>query len=109
MKAQLHLFAGEADYNGQVYDTDRYVVLNDEGFDMCGEHMTLEEAEDYIENKDLFEFVESLPEEVQDVLEPYLNDSNTYESCAELVAKLKPLGYTCDYGLDGQPFDLKKI
>ena len=58
---------------------------------------------------DLFEHYETLPIEVREVLEKHSNDDNTYENCEELIIDLEKVGYTCDYGLDGVPFDLRKI
>lgn len=57
---------------------------------------------------DLFEQVETLPQEVQDVLKKYENGDFTYEDCANLVTELEVVGYTCDYGLDAVPFNLRK-
>ena len=58
---------------------------------------------------DLFEHYETLPIEVREVLEKHNNDDNTYENCRKLVEDLEKVGYTCDYYLDGIPYDLKKI
>jgi len=58
---------------------------------------------------DLFEHYETLPQEVQDVIMKHCNGDNSYEICRALIADLEPLGYTCDYGLSGEPYDLKKI
>lgn len=58
---------------------------------------------------DLFEDIESLPQEVQDVITKYEEMDNTYENCRALVADLKVVGYTCDYGLDAIPYELKKL
>lgn len=56
---------------------------------------------------DLFETPELLPLEIQNLLE--LFTVQTYETCAELLIKLIPLGYTFDYGLDAVPYNLRKI
>lgn len=58
---------------------------------------------------DLFEHYETLPKEVQAILDKYCMGENTYENCDKLIAELKPLGYTCDYGLDGEPHGLRKL
>jgi hypothetical protein len=44
MSYQLFLYAGEPDCFGQTWPTDRYIVLDDNGFDMLGEHVPLDEA-----------------------------------------------------------------
>ena len=41
---QLHLEKGDEDWDGKVYDEDRYVILDSSGYDAMGEHMTLENA-----------------------------------------------------------------
>lgn len=58
---------------------------------------------------DLFENPEALPQEVQDVLMEFCDGENSYDQCRALIDALEPLGYTCDYGLDAQPYDLRKI
>lgn len=58
--------------------------------------------------KDLFETPEKLPIEVQNVLNKY-GEIETYDQCKAMLKELKPLGYTFDYGLDAQPFDLQKL
>lgn len=57
---------------------------------------------------DLFEQYETLPQEVQDVLEAF-GEVEGYEGCRALIDALEPLGYTCEYGLDACPYNLTKI
>jgi hypothetical protein len=49
------------------------------------------------------------PKEVIDILESYDEMANKYSECERLLTNLKPLGWTFEYGLDGEPFDLKLI
>lgn len=58
---------------------------------------------------DLFETPELLPESVQQVLNQFSEQEQTYENCAALQKALEPLGYTFDYYLDAVPTDLRKI
>lgn len=58
---------------------------------------------------DLFEKVDELPQEVQDIVNKYSTGENNYEICAALVSELEAVGYTCEYGLDAEPHSLKKI
>lgn len=62
---------------------------------------------------DLFEDVASLPTEVQAIVASHELDreygSDLYDSCRNLKKELEAVGYTCDYSLDGVPFDLRKI
>lgn len=59
------------------------------------------------ENTDLFARWNELPAEVQTILNSF--QDNTYAECERLLKTLKPLGYTFQYGLDGEPFNLMKI
>ena len=70
-----------------------------------------QEAEIYdLETKtDLFEDYKKLPQNVKTILDKYSEMDNTYEKCKELIKELENIGYTCDYGLDASPFELKKI
>ena len=58
--------------------------------------------------QDLFETPESLPPQVQAVIEKY-GECETYEDCRKMLKALKPLGYTFDYYVDANPYDLRKI
>jgi len=60
--------------------------------------------------EDLFEkdFSE-LPIEVQEVLSKYAYDEFDYENCGNLVDDLNRVGYTCEYGLDAEPFGLRRL
>ena len=57
---------------------------------------------------DLFEHYETLPQEVQDLILT-ITDEFDYEDCKQMVLSLNDLGYTCEYGLDAEPFNLQKI
>lgn len=59
---------------------------------------------------DLFEHIDTLPLEVQEILEKAQKTWNDdYEDCRKLVAELEAVGYTCEYYLDAVPFNLRKI
>jgi hypothetical protein len=60
--------------------------------------------------KDLFEHPEGIPKGVQLVLDEFNEDNaNTYAELRRILRKLKPLGYTFEYGLDACPYDLQKL
>jgi len=59
--------------------------------------------------KDLFETPELLPQEVQNIINEFSEMSNTYETCSFLVIELEKVGYTCKYGLDAEPYNLKTL
>ena len=58
---------------------------------------------------DLFEHYEDLPQNVLDVLSKHEEGDFSYKTCEALKNELEAIGYTCDYGLDASPYDLKKI
>lgn len=60
----------------------------------------------------LFANLEQVPSIVRGIVETHFEvhgDNFTYSACAELLERLKPNGWTCDYGLDAIPYDLKRI
>lgn len=62
--------------------------------------------------KDLFQTPELLPSEVRAIVEKYnlLHEQiPDNEICINMLAELKPLGYTFDYGLDYEPTNLRKV
>jgi len=63
---------------------------------------------DYDTDKDLFEHLDQLPKEVLDIFDTVV-ECNTYQQCDELLAKLEPLGYTFDYYLNAEPYNLRRI
>lgn len=58
--------------------------------------------------KDLFEHYNELPPKALTLIEG-LDDALSYKDCEALVKELNNLGYTCEYGLDGIPYNLQKI
>ena len=58
---------------------------------------------------DLFEHYETLPQNVLDVLSKHGDGDFTYTDCEALKTDLEAIGYTCDYGLDATPYELRKL
>jgi hypothetical protein len=60
---------------------------------------------------DLFEDPDSIPSNVQKILDAHEDDfmNGNYEGLKTANEKLKKIGYTFDYYLDGQAYDLRKI
>ncbi len=58
---------------------------------------------------DLLEHPTLIPIDIQDIVYSFDEEADKYQECARIEAELKPLGYTIDYGLDGELVDLKKI
>ena len=59
--------------------------------------------------QDLFETPELLPSEVHIILREFSEMENTYDNCVALVNELNLVGYGCNYGLDGIPYDLQQL
>lgn len=54
---------------------------------------------------------EDLPESIQELINTHYEKSwlDTYKHTLELLEILKPLNYTFEFGLDGEPYDFQKI
>jgi hypothetical protein len=59
--------------------------------------------------KDLFEEYKSLPSYIQSILSDYELEDFDYEKCKQLQQELECVGYTFDYSLDAEPFNLRLI
>jgi hypothetical protein len=58
---------------------------------------------------DLFEDYEDQPKEVSDLLETLEVEDYNYDTLNDLLSKMKKIGYTFEFGLDAEPYDLRKI
>jgi hypothetical protein len=56
------------------------------------------------EQNDKVEF----PEEVSAVLNSFAIDMEQYEECRRVQKELSSLGWSCDYGLSGELYDIEK-
>ena len=66
----------------------------------------------YAEGGDLFEHYERLPDNVQELYFSWgdrLADGAEYEDLKQMLSEFEELGYTFDYGLDAEPYDLRAI
>jgi hypothetical protein len=61
-----------------------------------------------MENTDLFNHPELLPQSVKDALSE-MDFDFTPKASQALLEKLKSLGYTFDYHPDGTPYNLRKL
>jgi hypothetical protein len=59
--------------------------------------------------KDMFAYYDELPIEIQMILDKYVEMDFTYENCGNLIDELEVLGWTCEYGLDAEPYDLRQL
>ena len=58
---------------------------------------------------DLFEDYEKQPKELAEIVQRYGDDDLNYETVKEFLGKVNAIGYTFDYGLDAEPYDLRPI
>ena len=59
---------------------------------------------------DLFENYEQQPENLKEICDRYAKMDNCYIICEQFLKEVEAIGYTFEYGLDSQPFNLcKKI
>jgi hypothetical protein len=59
---------------------------------------------------DLFETPELIPVEVQKVLNTFNDESgNAYRELERIERELQQLGFTFDFGLDADPYDLRPV
>ena len=64
-----------------------------------------------VEGVDLFEDYENIPEKVQQILDNYADafEDGDYKGLEKANNALLKIGYTFEYGLDGQAYDLRKV
>lgn len=58
---------------------------------------------------ELFEIYDELPFEVQVILDKFSECDNNYETCGDLVDELESVGWTCEFGLGAEPYDLRRL
>jgi len=60
-------------------------------------------------NEDLFKFPELIPGTIQAIMDSADENEDLYKECGRMQDLMRPLGYTFNFGLDGEPYDLRKI
>lgn len=58
---------------------------------------------------DLFETPELIPDVISDIIESYNENIDLYKENERMLKEMNKHGYTFEYGLDGVPYDLRKI
>lgn len=59
---------------------------------------------------DLFQHIERLPKNIQYTIERYSDsDSFSYDDCRAMLVDMESQGYTFEYGLDAEPYNLRKL
>lgn len=64
----------------------------------------MKEYQEYLE-----ENYEELPQNIKDILCSFDESKDGYIECARIVTELEKIGYTMSYGLDAEPYNLRKI
>lgn len=52
---------------------------------------------------------DALPQQIKSIVGTFNEDEDAYKECRKLNKRLELVGWTCDYYLDGVPFDIKPI
>jgi hypothetical protein len=52
---------------------------------------------------------DALPEHIKEICGTFDENEDSYQECAKLQDRLQSVGWTCDYYLDGVPFDVKPM
>ena len=101
-------------YNGElgVINAQLGKETNDPNEENYYEVITNVDQIDHVKESDLipdmFEHIESLPIEVQAVLERYSTEDETYETLSNMRIELGALGYEFEYYLDAVPYMLRE-
>lgn len=59
--------------------------------------------------RDYFETPEDVPQEVQDILATFDENADSYKELARLVDLLEDIGWTFEYYLDAEPYNLSPM
>lgn len=51
----------------------------------------------------------SYPTEVQNLLDKFEDTEKSYNDCQILQNQLEGIGWTCDWGLDAEPYGVREI
>jgi len=55
------------------------------------------------------EDLSNVPEEILTIIESFDEDKDRYKECARVLEALELKGWTFEYGLDAEPYDLKQL
>lgn len=101
---------GIADENYNFYNRRFFLDKDSYWFPVLESELTLtppdeDESED---SDDLFETPELIPEEVKAILDTWDGDADSYKECDRIETQLLQIGYTVEWGLDGELVNLRK-
>ena len=65
-------------------------------------------------SKDLFKYYDSQPDDLQIIVDRHMGvlengSRDKYAVCKAFLVEVTGVGFTFDYGLDGAPFNLRKL
>ena len=52
---------------------------------------------------------DTLPQHIKDIVDSWDDNKDLYQECVRIKLELEQNGYTCDYGLDGEVYDIKPL
>ena len=50
---------------------------------------------------------DNFPQEIKDIVNSWDDNKSLYEECARIKLELESIGWTCDYDLSGEVYDVK--
>ena len=59
--------------------------------------------------KDLFKHRSELPQEIIKIIDGYDAEEMTFTEAEEMIHRLEQNNYTCSFGMDGMPYELRKL
>ena len=90
----------------ELIELDKFVKDRSEEL---GIEQSIEEVDEILA-KDYFEFYDEQPKEVQDILSNYnLDEGVNYDELDFIKSELNEIGWTMDYGLSAEPYDLRPL
>jgi hypothetical protein len=51
---------------------------------------------------------DNLPLEIKNIVDSWDDNNDIYSDCSRIQKELKEIGWTCEYGLDGIIYEVKK-
>ena len=49
----------------------------------------------------------NLPQDIKNVVDSWDDNKDLYAECRRIRSELEQMGWTCDYGLDGEVYDVR--
>lgn len=52
---------------------------------------------------------DNLPQNIKEIVDSWDEEKEKYAECSRIQKELEQVGWTCNYGLDGEIFDVKEF